>query len=296
MGPINSREQSDAMRISIVFLVLTFALSTPFWYLIARLPSGSDPMLLSIANMWCPALAAILARLIHRRSLRGFGFTVGRPRWLVVALLLPALAGLVMYGSAWLLGVAPVNETNVSRLTLSFIPLFFGVLGASCLAALGEELGWRGLLVPELSRRMGYTKVALVSGVIWLLWHLPLMFFSSYHGTGPLWLSLVYFTVLILASSFVHAWMRLVSGSVWVSALLHGSSNYFIQAFYPTLTIRTPAGDAMLGEFGWFTPIVSAAIAVAFWINRGRVPSLAEVREEAIHSPQLDTHGCPSPR
>jgi membrane protease YdiL (CAAX protease family) len=282
IGPTNSKEQSEAMAISGVFVALTFVLSTPFWYLIARLPSGSNPMSLSVANMWCPALAAILARLIYRRSLRGFGFTLGRARWLVLALLLPALAGLVMYGAAWLLQFAPLNESKIPKLfSLSFIPLFLGLLAFCCFAALGEELGWRGLLVPELSRRMGYTKVSFVSGIIWALWHLPLMIFGSYHGTTALWISLVFFTVMVVASSFVHAWLRLVSGSVWVSALLHGSANYFIQVYYPTLTIRTPEGDAMLGEFGWAAPIVSVVLAAVFWGYRSRVPSIAGDREPA---------------
>jgi membrane protease YdiL (CAAX protease family) len=274
-----SKAQSDAGAMSVLFVVLCFLLSTPFWYLEARLPARSGPTLYSIANMWCPALAAVLARLWYRRNLRGFGFKLGKARWLVLAVMLPALAGLVMYGSAWLFGVAPFDESKLPKLFApSFIPLFFGVLAFCCVAALGEELGWRGLLVPELSRRMGYTKLAFVSGIIWTLWHLPLMIFGSYRGTGPLWVSLVFFTVLILASSFVHAWMRLVSGSVWVSMLLHGSSNYFIQVLYPTLTIRTPEGDAMLGEFGWPAPLISAAIAVVFWAFRSRIPSIAEDR------------------
>lgn len=252
-------------------------------------------MSLSVATMWCPALAAVLTCLIYRRSPRGFGFTLGRTRWLLLAVLLPALGGLVMYGSAWLMDIAPLNESNIPKLfTLSFIPLFFGVLAFCCFAALGEELGWRGLLVPELSRRMGYTKLSFVSGIIWTLWHLPLILFGSYHGTGPLWISLVFFTVLILASSFVHAWMRLVSGSVWVSALLHGSSNYFIQVYYPTLTIRTPEGDAMLGEFGWFAPTISGVIAVVFWTFCSRVPSFVEGGENLDQTSQRNTGSRPS--
>lgn len=273
---------SNVTAISVTFVVLCFGLSAPFWYLRAQLPSGPAPALTSIGTMWCPAMAAVLARLIHRRTLKGFGFTLGKVRWLVVALLLPALAGLVMYGSAWLFDVAPFNEAKLPKLfTLSFIPLFFGVLAYCTLAALGEELGWRGLLVPELSRRMGYTQVSFVSGIIWTLWHLPLMFFASYHGAGPLWISLVLFTLYVVASSFVHAWMRLVSGSIWVSALLHGASNYFLQVFYPSLTIQTPEGEAMLGEFGWLAPIFAGVIAVVFWGFRSRVPNLREDRENA---------------
>lgn len=269
----NSKEHSEAISISITFVVLCFLLSSPFWYLKAQLPTGSKTTAVTIGYMWCPTLAALLTRLIYRRNLKGLGFTLGKVRWLALALLLPALAGLLMYGSAWLLDIAPFDDAKVHKFfALSFIPVFFGVLGFSTFAALGEELGWRGLLVPELSRRMGYTKVSLVSGIIWTAWHLPLMFFSGYNGAGPLWVSLVYFTLYVLASSFIHTWMRLVSGSVWVSALLHGSSNYFILVFYPTFTTRTPKGEAMLGEFGWAAPILSVAIAVVFWCYRSRIP------------------------
>lgn len=294
-GTSSSKEQPSGAGISVTFVVLCFVCSSPFWYLRARLPSGSDAPGISIAYMWCPALAAILARLIHRRDLRGFGLTLGKPRWLALAVLLPAFAGLAAYGSAWLFHVAPLNEAKLPKLfALSFIPLFFGMMAVSSFAALGEELGWRGLLVPELSRRMGYTKVSLVSGLIWTVWHLPLILFSSYRGTGPLWTSLVCFTALVMASSFVHAWMRLVSGSVLVSALLHGASNYFVQAFFPTLTISTPAGDAMLGEFGWAVPVVSGVIAVFFWCFRRHVPSLSEDTQNA--SPGAIANSCSTPR
>lgn len=279
---VDAKERSDAIAISVTFVVLCFLLSAPFWYLRAQLPPKSNGMLLSFANMWCPAAAAILARLIHRRGLKGFGFTLGKARWLVLAVLLPAVAGLVMFGSAWLFHIAPFDDAKIHKLlSPSFIPIFFGVLAICTFAALGEELGWRGLLVPELSRCMGYTKLAFVSGIIWTVWHFPLMFFNGYHGAGSLWGSIVFFTVFVVASSFVHAWMRLVSGSIWVSALLHGASNYFIQVFYPTLTVRTPAGEAMLGEFGWCVPILSVVIAVVFWRFRRRVPGFAGGPETA---------------
>ncbi len=278
----NSKEHSEAISISVTFVVLCFLLSTPFWYLRAQLPPESNTLLIAFATMWCPALAAILSRLIYGRNLRGFGFTLGRARWLVLALLLPALGGLVMYGSAWLLDIAPFNESKLPKLfALSFIPLLFGGLAFSSLSALGEELGWRGLLVPELSRRMGYTKLSLVSGIIWTAWHLPLILFSSYHGSGPLWISVAVFTVLILTASFAYSWLRLVSGSIWGCALLHGSMNYFILVLYPTLTIQTPEGDAMLGEFGWFVPIANIVIAIVFWCYRNRVPCIAADRENA---------------
>ncbi len=280
LEPVDAKVRSGAIAISIAFVGLCFALSAPFWYLRAHLPPKSNGMLLSLANMWCPAAAAILVRILFRRGLSGFGFRLGKARWLVLALVLPALTGLVMFGSAWIFQIAPLDVSKIHKvLAPSFIPLFFGVLAVCTVAALGEELGWRGLLVPELSRYMGYTKLAFVSGLIWTVWHLPLIFFTEYHGSGSRWMSVVFFTVFVIASSFVHAWMRLVSGSVWVSALLHGAANYFIQLFYPALTVQTPAGGAMLGEFGWCVPILSVIIAVVFWSFRRRIPSFSGGRE-----------------
>jgi len=278
-GLANPTDQPVNPAVPVVFVVLTFVLSSPFWYLAARQVGESHRTLISVGNMWSPALAAVLTRLIYFRSLRGFGFRIGQPRWLVLAVVLPAVAGLVMYGSAWLFDVAPFNDAKLPKLlSFSFIPIFLAVLGFTTFAALGEELGWRGLLVPELARRMGYTKLAFVSGIIWTVWHFPLMFLTGSHGTGPVWLALLCFIVFVIASSFVHVWMRLVSGSIWVSALLHGSANYFIQAFYPTFTTHTPEGDAMLGEYGWAAPTISAVIAIVFWAYRSRVPSPVEAR------------------
>ena len=41
------------------------------------------------------------------------------------------------------------------------------------LLALGEELGWRGFLVPELTTWVGFRRASLYSGAIWGAWHLP---------------------------------------------------------------------------------------------------------------------------
>jgi len=52
-----------------------------------------------------------------------------------------------------------------------------GVVGLvqSLATALGEEIGWRGFLVPELFKTMGFTSAALFSGVVWACWHYPLV-------------------------------------------------------------------------------------------------------------------------
>lgn len=155
---------------------------------------------------------------------------------------------------------------------LTFIPTFLYLVVFNCFAAFGEELGWRGLLVPELSRFMGFTELALLSGAIWTSWHLPLMFFGTCHGTGPIWYSLVVFIPSVMGAGLILTWLRLKSGSVWVAVLFHGFWNFFIQQFYPLLTEKTPGGDMMLGEFGWVVAIVYVVLALVFWHFRDQLP------------------------
>jgi len=65
--------------------------------------------------------------------------------------------------------------------------------------ALGEEIGWRGFLVPELFKTMGFTSAALFSGVVWACWHYPLVIWGDCSGGTPVWYGLTYFTVLVYA-------------------------------------------------------------------------------------------------
>ena len=261
----------------LTFVILTLLFSSVFWYLITITPqvAANANLLLvyTIANMWCPAAAAIITRLWFQRNLDGFGFYPGKSKWLITGMLLPVAVGFFMFGSAWVSGIAPFNSANVVKVfSLAFIPTFLYLVAFNCFAAFGEELGWRGLLVPELSRFMGFTELALLSGAIWTSWHLPLMFFGTYHGTGPIWYSLLVFIPSVMGAGLILAWLRLKSGSFWVAVLFHGFWNFFIQQFYPLLTEKTPGGDMMLGEFGWFVAIVYVLLALVFWHFRDRLP------------------------
>jgi len=260
----------------LTFVVLTFTFSSVFWRL-SSVKSAVETnvailMTLAIANMWCPAVGAVVTCLIYRRGLKGFGLGPGKMKWLMAGMLLPITVGFMMFGSAWATGIAPFNSDKVASVfAFSFIPTFLIGIFLSCFAACGEELGWRGFLVPELSRSMKFTGLALASGAIWTVWHFPLIFFGTYRGTGPVWYSLAVFVPSVMGAGLILAWLRLISGSVWPAVFFHGFWNYFIQRLYPTLTIKTRVGDIMLGEFGWFAALVYIALALVFWKFRDRL-------------------------
>lgn len=263
----------------VTFVVLTFLFSSVFWSLTSQTPVAKENLtmltLYAVGAMWCPALAAVVTRLIHQRNLNGLINGLPQPVWLAAGILLPAAAGLCMFGSAWITGIASFNaEMAAVIFSISFIPGFLFAIAFNCVAAAGEEFGWRGFLVPELARCMGFTELALLSGAIWTAWHFPAMLLGTYAGAGPIWYSFAVFIPSVMGAALILAWFRLASGSVWAAVLFHGFWNYFIQQFYPALTTMTDAGEMMLGEFGWFVAVFSVALALIFWYFRTRLPDL----------------------
>ncbi len=268
--------EKEARKKVFFFLVLAFALSFAGWILVTRATSAGDNIgliLFTTFTMWCPGIAGIVTRYYFQKNFRGFGFIIGEYRWLFLALGLPVVVGLLMFGLAWASVIAEFNSVAASKIfSIAFLPVLIYGLVFNLFAAAGEEIGWRGLLVPEMAKFMGFTELALISSAIWTLWHFPLIFFSTYSGAGPLWYSVAVFVPSVMGAGLILAWLRLKSGSVFTAILFHGFWNYFIQQFYPALTVPTPASDMMLGEFGWACPVVYIVLAIVFWHYRGQLP------------------------
>jgi membrane protease YdiL (CAAX protease family) len=264
----------------VVFLSLVLALSSGF-YAFAWLADDAPRRWLSYsaAFMWCPGLAALLTRLLLRRSLRGLGFGPGALRHYGVAYLVPLAVCLPVYLLAWLTGIGGFNPTPIEegrlRLglpggTLGTAALAFLGLGLAPLlgvaATLGEELGWRGLLVPRLLVLTDPIRTSLITGVVWSLWHYPVHFavLPFYLPRLPLWYATACFTLSVVVISGVYTWLRLRSGSVWPAALLHAASNTYMGAF-EALTTHTGVTSYWTYEYGAGFALVLPLVALPFW-------------------------------
>jgi len=73
---------------------------------------------------------------------------------------------------------------------------------------------------------------------------------------------------MVLAISFVFAWMRLKSGSLWTGALLHASHNLYVQSIFTPLTNKSANTAWFIDEFGAVLPVVTIAFAIFFWSRR----------------------------
>lgn len=279
---MNSSEDRKQLA---TYLLLTFSLSSIFYFLIIKsghLSAASGMYTLGI--MWSPGTAAILTCKIFRRDLGILGWKWGKARYQVASYLIPLFYATVAYVFIWTFRLGGFYDHEfVSRVTQRFglgpLPnwasssLYFVLAGTagmvrSCASALGEEIGWRGFLVPQLSRMTSFTATALISGIVWSLWHYPILIFADYNAGTPTWYGLTCFTVMVVSISFVFAWMRLKSGSLWTGVLLHASHNLFVQSFFTPMTTNTGRTAYFIDEFGCVLPVASLALAIYFWSRR----------------------------
>ncbi|NPV56868.1 MAG: CPBP family intramembrane metalloprotease [Anaerolineae bacterium] len=133
------------------------------------------------------------------------------------------------------------------------------------MSALGEEIGWRGVLVPQLASRNTFVQTAVISGIIWGIWHIPLILAGGYSSYAPTWYAIICFMVLITGMSFAFTWLRLASGSLWTAVLLHASHNYIIQRILDRITIDTGNTQYFSTEFGLGLAIMGILVALVFW-------------------------------
>jgi membrane protease YdiL (CAAX protease family) len=230
--------------------------------------------------MWTPGIAALVATFACDRGAR-IGWRLGPLKYAAIGFLLPIIYALVYYGVAWSSGF---GEFSLAGLTAQgdyaadwggfrryVVLLLTSELAIGVLFALGEEIGWRGFLVPELLRTRSFLQTSLIVGALWAVWHFPLIVAGDYGDPStPLWFRLGCFLVSVLAISVVLTWLRIRSGSVWPSTLLHGSHNLFIQSLFTPLTHANARSGYVIGEFGLGLAATTllAACAVLWWRSR----------------------------
>ena len=85
-----------------------------------------------------------------------------------------------------------------------------------------EEAGWRYITFFELNKKLGFFLSALITAVIWWLWHLPLFFIPAVSQYQK---NFFVFGIMVLGLSFILAAIRDLTGSVWLCVLCHSIFN-----------------------------------------------------------------------
>nr|WP_072514374.1 CPBP family intramembrane glutamic endopeptidase [Ndongobacter massiliensis] len=206
------------------YLMLTFAITWLSWGLLALL-------------VHCHLIPPdhLLYRLLH--VLGGFGPT------LAALFLLPqkmprAILHYIFYGKKRRLGILfllcllqTFTLALSSRQWNPAIPWFIAPLIALMTIFVGggnEELGWRGLLQPELEKSMSFFWATLLTGNLWMLWHLPLWWIP---GASQQMMPFLFFYIFGLYLSFLLAVLYKTTKSVFYCMILHGFTNFLMSCF-----------------------------------------------------------------
>jgi len=167
-----------------IFLLTTLLISSVFYFLIIKSGHMGGGWGAYVAGLvWSPGFAALLTCKLLRRDLRILGWGWGKTRYEMIAYLIPLGYSLVIYGFVWLTGLGGVyNKSFLDQVTNSLglgpipawasITLYFIFTATFTVirdfaTVIGEEIGWRGFLVPELSKRHSFPATALITGFIW---------------------------------------------------------------------------------------------------------------------------------
>lgn len=272
------------------YLILTLFFCLPVYYMCIRTGKlGGGIISYATIVMWCPAIAALLTCRIRKIPISSLGWKWGNTKYQIMAYCIPLLYAFIPYLIIWITGAGGfynhefVKEIGKGMgwelsdgLTIVLYVILMSSFGMvrSVGSALGEEIGWRGLLTPQLAKINSYTATSLWMGVIWSLYHYPLLLFSNYNTGGPKWLALTCFTIMIFACCFIFTWLRLKSGSLWTGVFLHASHNLFIQSIFTPFTTETGNTNYYIDEFGIALPIATVVVAYFFWRKRKDLPEL----------------------
>src|ERR1051325_6322620 len=185
----------NAKILAIVYIALTFLVSWSFlWAIKAGLPLPTSVSFLIL--MWIPGILATALRIICREGFADAGLRAGQFRYWLLACLVPLALATTTYGAAWMLRQVHITPYLKQQSMFGPIPIqlhwwnpdagTIGLLGQRFLVVitlglaigfvfgLGEEIGWRGYLLPRLVQsRVGFP--ILISGLVWGIWHVPLV-------------------------------------------------------------------------------------------------------------------------
>jgi len=260
--------EKDRIRRARRGLLIFFAMLIPLSTLGYVLALQSELFVLLL--MWAPGLAAIFARVVLREGTADISLRLGGMQiWktLPISLLFPVFIGFVAYGLAWKTGLVQFvipEGSDAGSPTIIFLGALFMQMTVGTAIGLitssGEELGWRGYMTTRLIDA-GVPKPLLVSGLIWGVWHLPVLILGNYNSGPYLVASIVVFMVSVSSFGYILGRLRLTSGSLWPAVLLHASWNAIIQDAFDPFT----GGDNALLWIGESGILVALTLFVVAW-------------------------------
>ena len=247
-------------------------------------PTALDPLaalkglLFSAGSMLIPLLAVIFTQLIFKEPvLKGLGISFKIDRWWWIGWLLMPLVAFAVLGVTLLMpGAQWTPDSEMIQSAMASMPDGIGVWGVLALSmisgllsgitinavfAFGEEIAWRGFLMKEFKGKK-FLSAALWIGLIWGLWHAPLILNGHNYPQHPV-AGVFMMVVFCLLLTPMLMYFRQKSGSVIVPAIMHGTFNAVVGI---SAAVVTPVNDLLYGGPGLAGFIVLLVIDVCLFL------------------------------
>ena len=213
------------IRTVVKYLIITFSVTYVCWWGVAALVAYTHfvygdvlPTIIYIVGNFGPAIAALFCidGRPYLRSLKKFLFSY-KKYGIWIFLLFVALITLTV-------GLSSM-EWNPQMTALN---LFVTLLSSTFIYGGEEELGWRGILQPTLSKKIAFPLASLSCGIIWALWHLPLWFIEGHPNQSmPFWVQATLGILLCFWLGIIYERSRCLP----LCMLFHGLTNVLLSSF-----------------------------------------------------------------
>jgi len=228
--------------------------------------------------MWMPAVSCLLANIVNCIDkkekfslitlLRNSGFVKTKIKYILLGVILPFIYLFIPYRIYWTMFPNNFAYTGVALKLVLQDCLPIGIIGTivGLLTATGEEIGWRGFMVPALKERIGAKKTLIITSLFWCLWHFPLLIWGGYMDGTSLSYQLIGFVLCIFPVGVICGLLRMNSCSMWPCAFLHAAHNNYDQTIFTVIT----RGDNMMyyvSETGIFTIICAWVVALIMYLK-----------------------------
>jgi membrane protease YdiL (CAAX protease family) len=240
-----------AIRYSIIVCLFSWAMfAVVHWGFGIGADTPTGLMVFSTVYMFFPLITALVLQAIDKEKFNHTGLVNFKVSWpWLVAWLLPVVMSLVcipvngwlpsielQYNSEQLINQyqVPEDQQDLIREQLGNFPsyllvistIFSGLIAGitiNAIAAFGEEYGWRNYLVGTL-REVKFWKAALFIGIVWGIWHFPLILMGHNYPNEPYW-GVLLMVVMCVLLGVIELYFVLKSKSMVVATIMHGTFN-----------------------------------------------------------------------
>lgn len=242
------------------FILLTIIYSWTLWLLMILSARGLLPFKFptNFLGSFGPAIGALIGTGVIRgkpglRNILKSLINWRTSAWsYLFAILFVIIVYVITAGITYLIDPALLKFGKMPGLPESIVYFFIiAFLGGP----LGEEIGWRGFLQPQLLRKFTPLAASLFIALIWLLWHIPLFWLEGAAQAGG---SVIYFGLSVLAMAFLFTLLYLKSkGSLLLAIIFHTVINY-VSAFIIPFILPLTEKDKTFGHISTYLLFGSA--------------------------------------